>query len=439
MTQTGLSTTARGGVRSLIFRVVAAGSDFLVVLVTTRGFGAEGRGFYALTSFALTSLGMLLGGPSVVMRAEIGQKRVPLGRLFAASLMLTGGTAVLVLLVAPPLLVAWPSASILLYVSIAMAPMLLMELQISLYQAIGDVRRMHYVWLARSVVPLLALTVMAFAAPGDIHLALFVWACAQFIVPAFTLRVQRRQDRFDFRELKPLLARLIRRGIPVSLANGIAKLSYRLDLIIVAALLTVADVGRYSVAVAAGESLLLLSRAAITGAYAPLISSELSESIRVTVRTMRHCIALVLPAGVVLTLLARLAMEPVLGPGFGDVWMLVGLLIPAFVAVSLLEVLVNFLVVRLERTREFLLMSIAMASGNLLAGAALVALIGLPGAAISTSIASTLALAYLVLRFIRAGGPSDPQAYLPSRAELRDYIQLFGAIRRRRGVSHGPT
>src|SRR6185436_19711086 len=97
---------------------------------------------------------------------------------------------------------------------------------------------------------------------------LLVWALVQFVVPAFTLRVQRRQARFDFRGLRPLLARLIRRGVPVSLANGMAKVTYRLDLVVVAALLTVADVGRYSVALAAGESLLLLSRAALTGAYA---------------------------------------------------------------------------------------------------------------------------------------------------------------------------
>src|SRR5690606_13540790 len=150
-----LSAAARGGVRSLVFRVVSAASDFLVVVVTTRGFGAEGRGLYALTAFALTATGMLLGGPSVVMRAEIGRKRASLAGLFAASLSLSWGVRLVALVVAPPLLAAWPGATILPYIAIAIAPMLLMELQISLYQALGDVRRMHYVWLARSVVPLI--------------------------------------------------------------------------------------------------------------------------------------------------------------------------------------------------------------------------------------------------------------------------------------------
>jgi O-antigen/teichoic acid export membrane protein len=437
MSEDTVSANARGGVRSLIFRVLSAACDFLVVFVTTRGFGAEGRGLYALTSLAVTSTGMLLGGPSVVMRSEIGRKRVPLGRLFAASLVLSAGVLALSLVVAPGVAAAWPAGSaVVLYVAVAIAPMILMEMQISLYQALGDVRRMHYVWLARSVVPLVALAVMAIVAPGHIHLALLVWACVQFIVPAFTLRVQRRQARLDFHRLRPLLARLVRRGIPVSVANGVAKMTYRLDLIVVAVLLTVADVGRYSVAIAAGESLLLLSRAALTGAYAPMISSGLEESIRVTVRTMRHCIALVLPAGVALTLLARVLFEPVFGPDFADVWELVGLLVPAFLAVGLTELLAHFLLVRLERTRELLIACIVTAIANLAGAAVLVTAIGLPGAAISSSVFYCLGVVYLVARLTRSGAPASPRAYLPGAAELSDYVRLLGAVRRRLPGAH---
>jgi O-antigen/teichoic acid export membrane protein len=439
MPEDEVSASARGGVRSLIFRVATAVSDFLVVLVTTRGFGAEGRGLYALTSFSLTAIGMLAGGPSVVMRTEIGRKRATPGRLFAASFVLFGGVLLVALAAALTILALWPGETILLYISIAIAPMVLMELQISLYQALGDVRRMHYVWLARSVVPLLALTVMATVAPGQIHLALLVWAAIQFAVPALTLLVQRRQARFDLTGLKQLLAHLIRRGMPVSLANGIAKVAYRLDLIVLAALLTVADVGRYSVALAVGEALLLLSRSALTGAYAPIIGSELPESIRVSVRTMRHCIALMTSAGVLLTVLAWLAMEPIFGPAFAETWILVGLLVPSFVALGLTELLVNFLVVRLERTREFLVVSIAAGVGHLAGTATLVTLVGLEGAAVSSSIFYSLALLYLLARFIAAGGPPSPRAYLPGSAELRDYARLLGALWRERRLSPGRT
>jgi O-antigen/teichoic acid export membrane protein len=247
-----------------------------------------------------------------------------------------------------------------------------------------------------------------------------------------TLRAQRRAAPFDFRGVKPLVGGLLRRGLPVSLATALGRLGYRVDLIVVAVLLNVADVGRYSVATAAGESLLLLARAAITGAYAPMISAELGESVRVSVRMIRHCVALVVPAGLVLTLLAWIGMEPVFGPGFGDVWLLVGLLLPAFLALSIAEVLVHFLVVRMERNREFLVMAAATLVANLVVAAVLVSLLGLPGAALSTSIVQTLGVVYLMRRLVRAGAPADPRAYLPGRAELGDYLRVLGAAR------HGP-
>ena len=206
-----------------------------------------------------------------------------------------------------------------------------------------------------------------------------------------------------------------------------------------AALLTVADVGVYSVALAAGESLLLLSRAALTGAYAPIITSELPESIRVAVRTIRHCLALLVSAGVVLTLVAWVAMEPVFGPAFANTWVLVGLLVPSFVALGVTELLVHFLLVRLERTREFLISSIATGAGHLVGAATLITLIGLEGAAVSSSVFYTIATIYLLRRFMAAGGPASLRAYLPGRAEVRDYARLLLALRRRHGVSRGHT
>jgi O-antigen/teichoic acid export membrane protein len=147
---------------------------------------------------------------------------------------------------------------------------------------------------------------------------------------------------------------------------------------------------------------------------------------------IRHCIALVVPAGLLLTVIARVAVGRVFGGGFADVWVLVGLLVPSFLALSITEVLVGFLVVRLERTREFLLMSSAASAGNLVGAAGLVTLLGVAGAAISSSIFSTLSALYLLVRLVRAGGPTNPLAYLPGRAELQDYRRLLGAARPQR-------
>ena len=78
-------TVSRGGVRSLVFRVLAAGTDFLVVLVTARAFGATGRGLYALAAFAASLALTALGGAAQALAAEHAHGRTPLSRLYAAS------------------------------------------------------------------------------------------------------------------------------------------------------------------------------------------------------------------------------------------------------------------------------------------------------------------------------------------------------------------
>lgn len=429
MEDSGLSTSARGGVRSLVFRILTAASDFMVVLVTARGFGAEGRGVYTLTSLAVTSIVILVGGPQLPMRSEVGRNRVPLGTLHTACVVLSGLTLVAGLIVAPALLVLFPDSRIPVYAALAAPLFMLVQLQISLYQAQGDVRRMHYVGLAQSAVSLAALTFVAVVATGEIATAMLVWACVQVIVPFVTLRAEARQAGFSREGLRPLLRRLVRRGIPVSIANGLGLVGYRVNLIVVAALLTVADVGRFSVAIVAGEVLFVISRALLTGAYAPMISSDVGESVRVTVRMLRHALALLIPLGLLLAAVAAVLAAPVLGDEFADVWLLVALLVPGFLGICANEVLANFFIVRLERTRELLWATSAGALANIVLGVAFVSWVGLPGAAIATSVSYIGAALYLLVRFHRAGGPRKVRDYTPGHAELADYKRLLSAGR----------
>ena len=422
-----LSESARGGVRSLIFRALTAVSDTLVLIVTARGFGAEGRGVYTLASFAVSSLVLIAGGAQFPMRTEIGRKRTSVAALRAASIVMAGVVLGTALLLVPALLVIWPDTDVPVWAALATAFVLLTQFQWSLYQAQGDVRRMLWVILMRSVIPLLGLAAVAFASPGDIELAMLVWAACQVVVPGVTVSLWTSDTRLRFRGLGPLVKRLVRRGIPVSAASAAGLVGYRMDLVVVAAFLPVADVGRYSVAMAAGEALFLVSRSVLTGVYAPMIGSELQESIRVTLRAFRHTIALLVPLGALTAAAAWVLAEPFLGEGFADAGPLIAILIPGFVAVAMNELLANFFIVRLERTRGVLITYLVVGALNVTVGSVLVNLIGLPGAAVATSVSYTLAAAYFVIWFAREGGPRRPSEYLPTVAELRDYRNVLSA------------
>ena len=427
-----LSTAARGGLRSLIFRVLTAASDSLVVVVTARGFGPEGRGIYTLTSFAVTSLVLILGGPQMPMRAEVGRKRTPLGVLHATNVALSGAVLAMAVAVIPLLFVIWPGTDVPIYAALATPFLLLTQLQWSLYQAQGDVRRMHYVVLARSVVPLIALTIVAIAAPDQIGPAMLLWAASQIVVPFVTLGAESRQARLQWHGVVSLLKRLIRRGIPASLANGLTLVGYRMDLIVVATFLSVADVGRYSIAMAAGELLFMLSRSVLTGAYEQLIASDFEESIRVAVRAIRHTLGLLVPVGLLIGLLALPLAGPILGEDFSGSWKLILLLVPGFIAVSVGELMGSFFLVRVERSREVLITSTAAALANLVLASILVRVLGLQGVAIATSVSYTLAIVYLLVRFRHLGGPPHIRDYLPGREEAEDYRRIAAYLDPRR-------
>jgi O-antigen/teichoic acid export membrane protein len=261
---------------------------------------------------------------------------------------------------------------------------------------------------------------------------MLLWAASQIFVPFVTLGAESRQARLQWRGVIPLLRRLLRRGIPASLANGLTLVGYRMDLIVVAAFLSVADVGRYSIAMAAGEVLFMLSRSVLTGGYEAMIASDFTESVRVAVRTFRHTLALLVPVGLLMTLVAWPLAGPLLGEDFAESGKLILLLVPGFIAVSVGELMANFFLVRMERSREVLITASAAALANLVLATALVQVLGLEGAAIATSLSYTLAMIYLLIRFRQLGGPPRLRDYLPGRDEADDYRRIAAYLHPRR-------
>lgn len=424
------STVARKGARSLTFRVLTAVSDTLVVVVTARAFGAEGRGLYALASFTGSALVATLGGTATALAGEIAHKRASRGRLHAVSVLISliGGGLVGAIL-AGVAIATWPHARVLLFAAVAAPVFILNALQVGIYQAEGDVRRMHYAAFGMSAIPLLALTVVAIAEPDNIYLALGIWAASQWIVPLLTLGAQRRQGPFLWDHMRELSRRILRRGLPVSLGNGIALLNYRVDLLVVTALLPLADVGRYSVAIAMGESLLILSRAINTATYAPIIGLPDDESVRLVARGARHALVLLVSGSIVLVGLAVVLLVPVFGSAFAGVWLPLAVLTPGIAALGGINEFIRiYFLIRLERSREYLRMATGAMVINLVLAFALTPSLGLAGAALSTTVSYVGGAAYLLARLAKISPAADARDFVPRWQDVRYFLMRIGAI-----------
>jgi O-antigen/teichoic acid export membrane protein len=432
------SRIARDSSRSLSLRVVGAVVNALVLFVTARGFGADGRGLYALTMLAATFMALPVLGITTPLSAEVAHKRSTLAQLYAASItisFLIGGVIATVGVIVAVLV--WPDWAWLGFAAAPLPLLCLAQCQIMLYQAEGAIMRMGLMSLAMSVVTLVSVSVVAIAATGDIYLALLAWAVVQPIVPTCVLFQQRRASGLEWRGVRALTSRLLRRGLPVTFANTILRLNYRVDVFVVAALLPLADVGTYSIAVAVGEVLWELSRALVTGAYSTIAGAALPESARVATRSFRHSALLLVTSGIVSIVGAYVLMGPVLGSDFDSVWVPLALLMPGIVGFGASDVLRVFFLVRLERSREYLYATSGATILNLVAAVLLVPVIGISGAAISTSVSYIVLCAALMVWFATNGGSRRVRDYLPGPTEMRDYVRLLGYFARitRRGAA----
>ena len=421
----GAIAVARGGATSLAFRVLQGLADFLVLFVTARGFGADGRGLYALTSVTAGFAIIPLAGITVPITADLAHARVTLGRLHAAAVWIALGGGALTAGVLACAAVLERSRWTFLPYAAALTPFLLLAvIQQDLYRALGEIRRMSYLYLGLSLATLAAFAAVAASAPGRIHLALAAWVAAVALVALVTLRLQQRRLGFSPHRLGCLVRDVLRRGLPVSLANGLAQLNYRVDVFVVAVMLPLTQVGRYSVAIAMGEALWQVSRAAVTGAYAPIIGVSNRDSAALTLRTYRHVLLLLLAGALVGGVAARLFATSIFGAGFKGVWLPLALLLPGIVARGAAEVLQPFLLVRLERTSDWLKASTIGMILNLVLAVALVPSLGLAGAALSTTVSYLVGSVYLGHRF-RAMAPSvGIGGFMPGFDEVRDYRRI---------------
>jgi O-antigen/teichoic acid export membrane protein len=428
------SRIARDSFYSLVMRIVQLLSDAAILVITARGFGVEGRGLYSLVLVGTMFAQVPLFGVATPLSAELAHARRPAALLRGASVVVAAaGGAVIALVVAIAAVLFDERA--LLYVAVAAPPLLLLNYQQNLSLTRGHVIRYGLLFIAPSLVSLVALAGGLLASGDDADVAIGCWAAAQWLVPLAALLFERPE--FRLRGEGGFFRGLLVRGAPVSLATGVSRLNYRVTTIVVAAMLPLGDVGRFSVAITGAETLWQLSRAVITAAYRSVVSAPADEAVRVALRVFRHSALLIAAGGAVGIVAAIFLVEPVFGEEYTGVWQSFAILVPGTIAFGASEVLRTYFTVRLERSREFLLTSLLSVLIAVAVSLALVPAIGIAGAAIGTSLGYVAACAFLVARFRTAGGEPRLAAYVPTRADLRRYTGLFGKLARRARPARG--
>jgi O-antigen/teichoic acid export membrane protein len=432
-------TIAERSAQSLALRGAEIAAQGLLILVTARFMGAEGRGLYALASLTATVCIVPLGSVWSSLAVDVAKRLQPLERLVTDTVVIAGvGGGVigaLALAISPAFGGHWWVVAL----PAAVTPVLLWLTYVQgLYQALGHVVAFHGVLVGRVVAPLTALGI-ALAFGAGARGALTAWAASFLaLVPPVAVHLLRLSGR----PLRPVTsvrhyARRITLGARFVPTNTVLMLSVQLGLVFLAALATTVTVGVYSVAVAGVELLKTGARAIYSSVLSEVGRRDSRAAAELISRATRHSILFGLGGSALAVPVAALVVPPLLGQSFADVPFLLALLAPSLLAYSVFLAVTAFFSVQTVRPEVMTGAAVVLLVATILCMAVLVGPFGAVGAALATSIGTCMGTAVLVRSFLRASGCST-HALLPGRREVEDYVslvrRLVGRVGRRRAA-----
>jgi O-antigen/teichoic acid export membrane protein len=308
---------------------------------------------------------------------------------------------------------------------------LLRAYQEGLWTALGHVRAVNVLRLGRATLPFLFIAPPLLAG-ATARTSIVIWelafvalaVTAYFPLRAFVGGPKLPHDRGLYR-------RVVTYGLTLSGFRAVQLLNERIGLIALAAFSTNAAVGVFSIAIAATDVLLLSTEALALSTFRRIGSEAREVSATLTVRTIRHCILLAAAASVFVTPLAYLAVPWVLGPGFGEVPLLLLLLLPNVLCVAAITPLYTFFQVQTEKPVAMLQVTGSALVASAALNVALVPLWGAQGAAVAASLGGIVA-AVVAFRAFTAGAQVRLRELRPGRQELMDYVALVRSFTGRR-------
>ena len=422
---------ASGGFEALLFKAGELVSQVLMVVLTGRLLGPSGRGLYALASLSVGICQVPFGSVWVANAVELARERATPRDVFGVSVVVAafGGTVTcLVALAISPLFGDkwWVFA----LPSLITPFVLLRAYQEGIWQALGHVRAVNVLRLGRASLPFLFI-LPPLLADAPIRTTIVIWELA-FVVLAITawfrLRVFVGSPRFP--RDRTIYRRVTKYGLTISGFRIVEVLNERNGLLLLAIFASDATVGVYSIAVAATEVLLLATEALALSTFNRISFGSREASAALSIRTMRHCVLLAAVASVVAVPASYVVLPWVLGPGYGEVPVLLLLLTPNVLCLAAVRPLYSFFQVQAEKPVSMFRVVAAALVVNTVLNVTLVPTLGAKGAAIAASTSGIVAV-IVAFRAFAAESGARLADLRPRRSDLTAYVDLAGSLLRR--------
>ena len=425
---------ARASALNLLARLTSGAATFGLAVLTTNVLNTHDRGIYViLTTWAGIGATVITGG-TTVLAADLIHHRHDERTMHGATTAIAIGSAVVLLPLSVGVAFATSGVTVAALVLTAALTALVTysNFEMAIAQAHGDILVVSVTDIAMAVFPLIATAAAAVALDPDVTTLVGAWTAGALLTAAVQFVRAWSNGSHLVRRARHAAASIMRRSVRVALANGTSVLCARIDVLVVAAVLSASAAGVYSIPVALAANLLLLSRSLLTATYRPIMTAPEDQVAERLSTAVRHSVIVVLVGGGLSIPVVAVASGFVFGDAYADIWRPYTLLVLASACICVVEVLRHYLLTRLERQNEFVVVVTAMLIVNGVLAAVGAAAFGLVGAAASTTITYALAAFALVAICARRLDVSMRELAVPRVSDLVSYWRALRALIARR-------
>lgn len=421
---------ARASALNLLARLTSGAATFGLAVLTTNVLDTHDRGIYAILTTWVGIGAMVITGGTTVLAADLIHHRHGERTLHGATTAIAAGSALVLLPLSVAIALAASGVTLAALVLTAALTVLVTYsgFEMAIAQAHGNILVVSATDIAMALFPLIATVAAAVLLEPTVTTLVGAWTAGAFVTAAVQFVAALSNGSHLFLRARHAAASIMRRSARVALANGTSLLCARIDVLVVAVVLSASAAGVYSIPVALAANLLLLSRSLLTATYRSIMTAPDDQVAGRLSTAVRHSVIVVVVGGGLSIPVVAVASGFVFGAAYADIWEPYSLLVLASACICVVEVLRHFLLTRVERQNEFVLVVTAMLIVNGALAAAGAAAFGLVGAAASTTITYALAAFALVAICGRMLGISMRELAVPRVSDLISYWRVLRSL-----------
>ncbi len=403
-------------------------------IITARLLGPHDRGLFTLlvmlpqTLVTFVKMGVAQANVYYIRRA-----RVPVATVASNSLVLSAIVSVVVFLAAyfggqwfiEPFTEGAPSSYV--WLALVLVPFLLIESYfMAILQAVEAFGAYNMQSIYKAVMSFVGIATAVLLLDGRLWAALMSQVTVLAAANLWLLYQVSRIAPFGLRWDGATGRNVLEFGAKSYIQTLAAHLHHRIDLYLIALLMTPEQVAFYSIAVNMTHPILQIPEAIGTVIFPKLAGSSDEAAHARTAMTCRHTLFATLIAAVVYAGIGSQVMVLFYGARYAPAVPAMFMMLPGIVMISLYQILTRNFTSRNRQQVNIVAATVALAV-NAASALVLIPRYGIVGAALSTAVSYTLAASILLVAFVRESGNSVRSTVLVGLDDLARYPQLLAA------------